>query len=36
MSRQLIDNLEASGYIVDVDELDLPNEYQFIIKIQKK
>lgn len=35
MSRQLIDNLEASGYIVDVDELDLPNEYQFIIKIQK-
>lgn len=35
MGRQLIDNLEASGYIVDVDELDLPNEYQFIIKIQK-
>lgn len=35
MSRQLIKNLEASGYVVDVDELDLPNEYQFIIKIQK-
>lgn len=36
MSRQLINNLETAGYIVDFEETDLVDEYQIVIKIKKE
>jgi len=35
LSRKLINDLETNGYKTDFEELDLPNEYQIIIKIEK-
>ena len=33
--RDLINNLENNGYIVDIQELDLPDKYQLTISIKK-
>ena len=33
--RQCINEIEASGYKIDMDELDFPNSYEFTIKIDK-
>lgn len=35
MSRDLANKLESIGFNIDLEELDLQNEYQVIIKIQK-
>lgn len=36
LMRENVKKLEDLGYNVDVEELDMPNEYQFIIKIIQK
>ena len=35
MVRELADNLEKMGYIVDLDEFDFENMYQVVFKINK-